>query len=331
MVWIYKYMQAGEKDPEGLQTFESLSFDDLAMLHRHAARLQYADLMSRIVGSMQGKFQTDLPSVEELKVFKDDIPALYEYAITVLVDEMSNPWAANYTSYMAYAKENTAFGDALGLTMKTLIAARVQRSVEYYTRYANKRDIALSTAYYARRAKARASGEAANETSPKQSGPRRIRGSKKVSIDSTAAADNLPGGKSSPRSSKTHEPFNCYNCGDEGHISRNCKAEPKVKKPAVVKEPFLCYNCDGEGHLSRDCKAEPRVKKPAVVKEPFLCYNCDGEGHLSRDCPKPRKNYETRCQQRAPGAGLIELESGAFHTCVREVRKGERTRTGLVI
>jgi hypothetical protein len=338
MVWIYKYMQAGEKDPQGLQTFESLSFDDLAMLHRHAARLQYGDLMGRIVGRMKGKFKDELPSVRELKTFKDAIPPLYEYAITVLADEMSDPWTANYTSYLTYAKEDTAFGDALGLAMKTLIAARVKRSEEYYTRFANKRGIALSNEYYAQRANARESGEAAKETNKsatKQSGPRRTRGSKnKTSMGSTATTDDLPGGRFSSRSSKTREPFNCYNCGGEGHIWRNCKAEPKAKKPTFVKEPFLCYNCDGEGHLSRDCKADPKAKTSVIVKEPFLCYNCDGEGHLSRDCPKPRKNYEVRRQQRDPGAVLIELPhigGGNVRTCQREVRKGERTRTGLVI
>jgi hypothetical protein len=298
MVWMYKYMQAGEKDPQGLQTFESLSFDDLSMLHKHASLLQYRDLMGRVVGRMKGEYKDRLPSVEELKVFKDAIPPLYEYAITVLADEMANLWACNYNAYLQYANEDSAFGEALGLAMKTLIAARVKRSEAYYTRFADRRDIALSTEYYEQCSKAQetaAASKATTKPAAKRTGttgrtskvhpatgeqitrPRRTHGSKnKPSIDSTATADNLARGSSSSRSSKT-------------------------------RESFKCYNCDGEGHMSRNCKAEPKAKKPAGNKEPFMCYNCNEEGHMSHGCPQPRAVREVRRSQRDPGAVLIDV------------------------
>jgi len=43
----------------------------------------------------------------------------------------------------------------------------------------------------------------------------------------------------------------CYNCGEFGHISKDC--------PDASQGP-KCYNCGNFGHLSRDCTAE-RVER----------------------------------------------------------------------
>lgn len=62
----------------------------------------------------------------------------------------------------------------------------------------------------------------------------------------------------------------CHNCGDEGHLSRECD------KPRVMK----CRNCDEEGHASREC---PKPRDWSRVK----CRNCNNFGHGEKRCPEP--------------------------------------------
>jgi hypothetical protein len=68
-----------------------------------------------------------------------------------------------------------------------------------------------------------------------------------------AAAKGISGDPTSYNRPKKEKSKACFNCGDSGHLSKDC-TKPKVK--FVTKGKENCYKCGKPGHLSKDCTAE---------------------------------------------------------------------------
>ncbi|KAI0514489.1 hypothetical protein F5B22DRAFT_229591 [Xylaria bambusicola] len=65
-----------------------------------------------------------------------------------------------------------------------------------------------------------------------------------------------------------------YNCGNEGHLSRDCPEGPKDNK--------TCYRCGQSGHISREC---PQGGGPIGGGNQGGSQECYKVGHIARNCP----------------------------------------------
>ena len=88
---------------------------------------------------------------------------------------------------------------------------------------------------------------------------------------------NTTGGGSSAGPAKVSGGVSCYNCGDPGHASRNCK------KPNSNFAFAVCFICNEKGHLASRC---PQSKK-GLYPRGGGCYVCGSNTHLARNCPGP--------------------------------------------
>ncbi|KAI4915253.1 hypothetical protein J4E85_010377 [Alternaria conjuncta] len=318
--WIYKYMQAGERDPMDTDTFEALNSDALITMYKHCELLEYDSLKKRIFNRLKSKFYHSLPTIDEIKQYQNAIPALYDCVIRCIVDEMARPWTCDYEPYQELANTNEAFGKALDGALQKYIASRVKVSEDYYRTTKDRRVIwainYIEDIRAGRRPYIKFADRSSNMLSwkPQQKGKGASGLFNNVKADANGIAGNIPAlaaKQDKKYVSKTYTPFTCHKCGDEGHIARNCTTATAAesvtgtaftyKKPSQRLGP-ICYTCKGTGHLSRNCPAEQSAAKPAIItgllskatdKRPQpVCYECGEEGHIARNCPEEKPQSE---------------------------------------
>nr|XP_043637934.1 uncharacterized protein LOC122608929 [Erigeron canadensis] len=111
-------------------------------------------------------------------------------------------------------------------------------------------------------------------------------------------------GSSGSNVSKRNIPT-CNNCGK--HHSGVCRLPPKKG----------CFNCGQPGHIIRDCKFSPN--------KPTVCFKCFNEGHMRSTCPlltEEERQAEIRKMNDKKAAKQVGNPKGrSFHISVTEAKE----------
>ena len=85
--------------------------------------------------------------------------------------------------------------------------------------------------------------------------------------------------------SRSGSPVTCWQCGEKGHVIRDCPRASGNESSAVTTRG--CYNCGDPRHFWRDCNYPP------------TCFECHDRGHQARNCPFRQAGNE-RWQNQGP-------------------------------
>lgn len=84
----------------------------------------------------------------------------------------------------------------------------------------------------------------------------------------------------------------CFNCGKQGHLSRDCTEQKseRSERPGGFRD--RCYNCNKIGHRAFECRNERPQRRD---RDDERCYNCNEVGHRAYECTNERSEEDPQC------------------------------------
>jgi hypothetical protein len=80
------------------------------------------------------------------------------------------------------------------------------------------------------------------------------RESRKTYYNKNSYQRNQTPGETTNNQGRNRSPITCFNCGEKGHIKRNCRSERKMSRSKSPNtRPQNCFNCGKPGHLAANC------------------------------------------------------------------------------
>ncbi|KAH7136089.1 hypothetical protein B0J11DRAFT_565324 [Dendryphion nanum] len=139
MQWIYRYMLAGEKDPEGEKPFEALDIAHLVHLYSHASVIQFQSLMDRVHGRLNRLIREglDIPDAQTVRNMTMFLPALIEPVIYLIVNEFLQPFEGPDWLQPYYTIDD--IGPLLDSTIEAELKRLIDRSIWFYSQPGQQR------------------------------------------------------------------------------------------------------------------------------------------------------------------------------------------------
>ncbi|KAF2713029.1 hypothetical protein K504DRAFT_530099 [Pleomassaria siparia CBS 279.74] len=352
--WIYKYMLAGETDPDDQTKFEDLNIAELVIIYSHCVVLEYPGLMDRILLRLREKLFNALPDVSTIKNINTFAPVMNDMVAHAVGRVMVQPLIFAYGPYEKHVAEDQDFATLVGSAVDKILEQRIQAGIRYYNQPQPNRHVDWSNRYYLRK-----TAQAATETRKhKQQVAGIAKSTTFVSENSLEVGKKLRNGKK--------KPF-CYKCQTRGHWVRDC-AQSKAGVTQDLRATGVPVNAPPQAEPSAETRELVRAIKEVTraTRAPIVCYACNDEGHIARNCPTPpaaytqartffkdnkvlgdmtaqdqtraniaagrKMNYRRAKSERTSHGTIAIMGNGeGLRTCDREVRQGEFTRTGLQV